>query len=164
MKSAFLPLAGRIEQSLEDLRTIVSRAEILVDKYRSSLDDGYLDGVALNLHAFYSAIEKIFEDIARTIETSVPSGPDWHRDLLIQMSAEIPGTRPPVISRETRLILDEFRGFRHVVRNIYTFNLHPDRVLELTGRAHSCLSSVQDDLQKFIDFIVRLDEISENGS
>jgi hypothetical protein len=123
--SGFLPLVGRIEQSLEDLQTIFSRAEVLIDKCRLSLDDGYLDGVALNLHAFYSAVEKIFEDIARTIEIGVPSGPDWHRDLLIQMSAEIPETRPPVISRETRLILDEFRGFRHVVRNIYTFNLHP---------------------------------------
>jgi hypothetical protein len=160
--SGFLPLVGRIEQSLEDLQTIVSRAEVLIDKYRLSLDDGYLDGVALNLHAFYSAVEKIFEDIARTIEISVPSGPDWHRDLLIQMSAEIPGTRPPVINRETRLILDEFRGFRHVVRNIYTFNLHPNRVLELTSRAHGCLSSVQGDLQKFIDFVVRLDKISDD--
>jgi hypothetical protein len=162
--TGFLPLVGRIEQSLGDLQTIVSRAEVLVDKYRLSLDDGYLDGVALNLHAFYSAIEKIFEDIARTIEVSVPSGPDWHRDLLIQMSAAIPGTRPPVISRETRLVLDEFRGFRHVVRNIYTFNLHPDRVVELTGRAYGCLSTVQDDLQKFIDFIVSLDEISDNNA
>ena len=162
MTSGFLPLVGRIEQSLEDLQMIVSRAGVLVDKYRLSLDDGYLDGVALNLHAFYSAIEKIFEDIARTIEVSVPSGPDWHRDLLIQMSAEIPGTRPPVIRRETRLTLDEFRGFRHVVRNIYTFNLHPDRVLILTGRAHGCLLSLQDDLKKFIDFVVSLDELSED--
>jgi hypothetical protein len=158
----FLPLAGRIEQSVADLQTIVSRAEVLVDKYRLSLDDGYLDGAALNLHALYSAIEKIFEDIARTVEVSVPSGPDWHRDLLIQMSAEIPGTRPPVISRETRLLLDEFRGFRHVVRNIYTFNLHPDRLVDLTGRASGCLLSVQEDLQKFIHFIVRLDNLSED--
>jgi hypothetical protein len=155
-------LVGRIEQSLADLEAIVSLAEALADRYRSSLDDGYLDGVALNLHAFYSAIEKIFEDIGRTVEAGVPSGPDWHRDLLIQMSAEIPGTRPPVISRQTRLVLDEFRGFRYVVRNIYTFNLHPDRVLELTGRAHGCLSSVQGDLQKFIDFVVRLDKVPDN--
>ncbi|MFA6222562.1 MAG: hypothetical protein WC647_09625 [Desulfomonilaceae bacterium] len=156
MTFVFLTLVGRIEQSLVDLETIVDRAETLADKYRSSLDDGYLDGVALNLHAFYSAIEKIFEDISRTIDAGVPAGPDWHRDLLLQMSAEIPGVRPPVISRHTRLVLDEFRGFRHVVRNIYTFNLRADRVIELTGRANDCVSSVQDDLHKFIDFIVKL--------
>jgi hypothetical protein len=160
--NGFLPLVGRIEQSLADLEAIVSRAEALAERYRSSLDDGYLDGVALNLHAFYSAIEKIFEDIARTVEAGVPSGPDWHRDLLIQMSAEIPGTRPPVISRDTRLVLDEFRGFRHVVRNIYTFNLHADRVLELTTRSHACLSSARDELHIFMDFIVSLDKVPDN--
>ncbi len=55
MTNSLLPLVGRIEQSSEDLEAIVSRAETLVDKYRVSLDDGYLDGVALNLHTFYSA-------------------------------------------------------------------------------------------------------------
>ncbi len=162
MTNSLLPLVGRIEQSLEDLEAIVSRAETLADKYRVSLDDGYLDGVALNLHTFYSAIERIFEDIARTMDADVPSGPDWHRDLLIQMSAEIAGTRPPAISRETRLILDEFRGFRHVVRNIYAFNLNADRVLELSRKADACLSSVQNDLHIFIDFIIRLNKAPDN--
>lgn len=161
MTLGLLTLVGRIRQSLEDLQTIVSRAETLAVKFRSSLDDGYLDGVALNLHAFYSAVEKIFEDIARTIDAGVPSGPDWHRDLLIQMSAEIPGVRPPVISRQTRLVLNEFRGFRHVVRNIYTFNLRTDRVIELTGRASDCASSLQDDLHKFIDFIIKLSNAAD---
>jgi hypothetical protein len=109
------------------------------------------------------SIEKIFEDIARTIETSVPSGPDWHRDLLIQMSVEIPGIRPPSISRSTKLFLDEFGGFCHVARNVYTFNLHPDRVLDLTTKASDCLSSVHEDLQKFIDFIVGIDKVSDNS-
>ena len=162
MTDNFLPLVGRIQQSLEDLDAIVQRADTLVDRYQTSLDDGYLDGVALNLHTFYSAIERIFEDIARTVEAGVPSGPDWHRDLLIQMSAEITGIRPPVISRETRLTLDEFRGFRHVVRNIYAFNLNADRVLELTRKAPACLSSVRNDLHMFIDFIIRLNKVPDN--
>ena len=162
MTDDFLPLTGRIQQSLEDLDAIVYRADKLVDKYQTSLDDGYLDGVALNLHTFYSAIERIFEDIARTVEAGVPSGPDWHRDPLIQMSAEITGIRPPVISRETRLTLDECRGFRHVVRNIYAFNLNADRVLELTRKAPACLSSVRNDLHMFIDFIIRLNKVPDN--
>jgi hypothetical protein len=49
-----------------------------------------------------------------------------------------------------------------VVRNVYTFNLHPDRVLELTSRAAGCLSTVEHDLEKFIGFIVRLEKVSEN--
>ena len=39
-------------------------------------DDGFFDGVALNLHGFYSGIERTFEDIARTMERSKPKGVD----------------------------------------------------------------------------------------
>ncbi len=78
-----------------------------------------MDGVALNLHGFYVGIERIFEDIAREVEASVPSGPDWHQDLLLQMSAEVAAVRPAVITQETRQCLGDYRAFRHVVRNVY---------------------------------------------
>jgi hypothetical protein len=47
------------------------------------------------------------------------------------------------------------------MRNIYTFNLKADRVLELTRKANDCASSVHDDLHKFIDFIVRFNRIPD---
>ena len=46
-------------------------------------------------------------------------GKQWHRDLLIQMSLDISQTRPKIISQETVTNLDEYRRFRHVVRNVY---------------------------------------------
>jgi hypothetical protein len=39
------------------------------------------------------------------------------------MAVEIELVRPAVISKETRNTLDEYRGFRHIVRNVYSFNL-----------------------------------------
>ena len=42
--------------------------------------------------------------------------------------AEVPGVRPPVLSQETRERLDRYRGFRHVVRNVYTYNLDPEQI------------------------------------
>jgi len=156
MKNGLLALVGRVDESLTDVLAIVKRAETLAEKYCASADDGYLDGVALNLHSFYSAIEKIFEDISRSMEAEIPSGPDWHRDLLIQMSAEIPGVRPPVITRKTRQVLDEFRGFRHVVRNVYSFSLDAQRVIDLTRKVVDCASDVARDLQVFNDFLVSL--------
>jgi hypothetical protein len=36
-----------------------------------------------------------------------------------------------VISRDTAVKLDEFRRFRHLVRNIYTFNLVPEKMENL---------------------------------
>jgi hypothetical protein len=69
-------LSGRIRGYLTDLEKIVNRAILLSDKALTSGDDGYWDGVALNLHGFYGGVERIFEDIARTVDGNLPSGPD----------------------------------------------------------------------------------------
>jgi hypothetical protein len=133
MNGEYAVLAGRIRETLIDLERTVKRAETLRDKAQQTRDDGYWDGVALNLQSFYTGIERIFIDVARTLEASVPDSPTWHQDLLLQMSAEVSHLRPPVITRETRLYLDEYRNFRHIVRNVYAFNLRPARLQELVS-------------------------------
>ena len=89
MNGRYRALAGRIHVALEDLARVVSRTEQLATKARQSGDDGYWDGVALNLHGFYAGTEHILEDIARTVDESIPDGAGWHQDLLQQMSAEV---------------------------------------------------------------------------
>lgn len=79
--------------------------------------------MALNLHGFYSGIERIFERLVETLDGNLPKGENWHQALLVQMSKEVTGIRPAVISLQTLKRLDEYRGFRHVVRNVYNFHL-----------------------------------------
>ena len=90
-------------------------------------DDDCLDSVALNLHGFYSGLERIFERIAAVVDGSKPTGENWHQALLEHMTAEVFGVRPAVISDATREQLDAYRGFRHVVRNVYTGLSHRRR-------------------------------------
>jgi len=158
VKTDYAALAGRTRQSLLDLDRVVSRVELLLEKSQRSGDNDYLDGVALNLHGFYAGVERIFEDIARTLEKTIPDGTEWHRDLLLQMSAGIGSIRAPVITQETRYCLEEYRGFRHVVRNVYTFNLRPARLQELTTRLRECYRDLERDLGEFGDFLEKLSE------
>jgi hypothetical protein len=151
--SDYAALASRVRIELQDVNHNVRRALELSAKARTSGDDGYWDGVALNLHGFYTGVEHIFEDIARTLEQSVPSGSGWHVDLLTQMSGEIEGIRPAVISQATRNALDEFRGLRHVVRNVYAFNLRSARLNELMLNLPACFDAVQGDLLEFAQFL-----------
>ncbi|MEZ4528584.1 MAG: hypothetical protein R2941_21940 [Desulfobacterales bacterium] len=151
-------LSGRISQTFPDLEQVVGRTEFLMKKAVQNSDDGYLDGVALNLHSFYTGVERILEDIARTMEKSIPSGSNWHQSLLLQMSAGISSVRPPVISRETRHCLDEYRAFRHVVRNVYTFHLKSSRLQELSQQLRECFLSLRSDLEKFASFLEQLAE------
>lgn len=109
--------------------------------------------MALNLHSYYTAIERIFEDIARTIDENIPTGSDWHRSLLLQMSAEVDQKRQAVIRRETRYCLEEYRGFRHVVRNVYAFNFRPGRLKELVTGLPGCFEMVKTDLLEFIQLL-----------
>ena len=76
--------------------------------------DVYLDSVALNLHSFYSGLERLFELIARHIDCSVPEGETVHRDLLDQMACEVADIRPAVIGQNNAESLDELRRFSHL--------------------------------------------------
>lgn len=74
------------------------------------------------------------------------------------MSAELKEVRPGVISRTTRHCLEEYRGFRHVVRNIYTFKLHTNRIASLAATLETCFEMVQEDLSVFA---LQIEEIAD---
>jgi len=119
----------------------------------------YLDSVALNLHGFYSGLERLFELIARHIDQSTPSGEMWHRDLLHQMAQEMANVRPAVIDPNRVPSLDELRRFRHLVRNIYTFNLVPEKIKPLISGLPDLWSQVQEELMAFADFLSDLAQV-----
>ena len=91
--------------------------------------------------------------MAKTVDGALPSSEDWHRQLLDQMASEVAGIRPALISAETRTCLDRLRRFRHVVRNVYVFNLSPDKLEPLLLELPSTSRLVQRDLEAFAVFL-----------
>ena len=155
MIQGYLPLGSRIQQELGDLERVVDRAEkALSAARRNPIDqDYYVDSAALNLHDFYAGLERVFQQIATTVDGDVPSGRDWHRELLRQMSLEIPTVRPPVLSAATIKGLDEFLRFRHVLRNIYAFSFDPERVRTLVEVLQKLFPQVKGELLDFISYV-----------
>ena len=96
MSEEFVILAARIRSELPELERLVRRVNDGWQRAAQTGDDLYLDGVALNLHGFYNALEKIFERIADATGESIPDGANWHRGLLQQMGVEVVGIRPAV--------------------------------------------------------------------
>ena len=150
--------SGRIRQELADIERVVARAEraMAAARQQSEDQDLYLDSAALNLHDFYAGLERVFHHIAATVDRSVPSGHEWHRELLRQMTVTLPQIRPQVLSVETSKAIDEFLRFRHVVRNIYTFEFDPDRIEHLTQHLRVSYEQVQAELLAFADFLDKL--------
>ncbi len=63
-------LVERIHQELDEIHRVLARMNEGWERARRSNDDYYLDGVALNLHGFYSGMERIFTQIAETIDAT----------------------------------------------------------------------------------------------
>ena len=144
-------LAGRIRQDLNDLDAVCSRVDAIWWRYQDSGDEYYIDAAALNVHDFYAGLERIFEAIARRIDQSMPEGPHWHEDLLDQMASTIPNTRPAVLSSDLRRRLESYRGFRHVVRNVYAIDFDPEQMTPLVRRLPAVRDDVLDELHTFAD-------------
>ncbi|MFZ1401436.1 MAG: hypothetical protein WAS33_31310 [Candidatus Promineifilaceae bacterium] len=149
-------LAARISRHLQDVEQVVQHSEEVNREAIKRDDQIYFEALALNLHSFYLGVERIFEDIARTIDQEIPAGSDWHRLLLQQMASDMPPIRPAVIRDATYECLDEFRRFRHVVRHGYTTHLQIKSVKELATRLIECFTAVQQDLNSFIQFLHQL--------
>jgi len=153
MNRRYLVLASRVREEMSELTHAVNRIQRAWERFKKTGDDFYLDSVALNLHSFYTAIEKIFEMIADAVDQSKPLGENWHQALLQQMASEIKLIRPPVISKTTRDELDDYRGFRHVVRNVYAFHLSPAKIAPLVESLPELFRRLQVELEGFLEFL-----------
>ncbi len=157
MNGAYAELAERMRGEVSDLERVVQRALAAWQQAQRSPDaDAYLDSVALNLHGFYSGLERLFELVVRHVDRSAPTGEMWHRHLLQQVARDVADVRPAVISPNSAQALDEFRRFRHLVRNVYTMNLVPERMAGLLAGLPELWLTVRAELLAFADFLTFL--------
>lgn len=153
MRPSYRTLAGRIRQEIPALARVAQRAEGSLDAARRADDDRYVDAAALNLHAFYSGVERLFEQVARQVDDTLPDGPSWHTERLAQMAAPVADVRPQVISSDLHATLDRYRGFRHVVRNAYSYNLDAGHIGVLVTDIGAAMAMVTAQLATFADWL-----------
>jgi hypothetical protein len=126
-------VARRTRQELPLLTELRQRIESTWSRYEASHDVMALNSLALDLHGWYSGFERLFQLIAADVDGAQPSGPSWHRDVLLQMAVDVPGVREAVLVRDVVARLQPFLGFRHVVRSAYSFELDPRRMALLVS-------------------------------
>ncbi|QGP92606.1 hypothetical protein MGLY_19920 [Neomoorella glycerini] len=109
-----LILEARLNEEKENLerlkKTLQARGFWATPQQEISLrqaDEFTLRALASVLLDYYTGIDNMFEEIAKAVDGSLPSGQEWHKDLLRQMKLDINGIRPAVIARETFTYLDE---------------------------------------------------------
>lgn len=152
-----------LRDEIEEEFVNISKLQEQVEDIRKKNPDLNME-LKTRLHAsvladFYMAVEKIFKLIAKEIDSELPHVENWHKKLLRQMSVEIPEIRPAVIDKKLFHMLEEYLKFRHLVRNIYGFQLEGKRFVHLVEE----LSVVIADLGKQVtDFLDEIEEIAKN--
>lgn len=147
-------IATDIENELNKLKKLTKSiydVQIKIQNYPDLANILY-ESIALKLHNFYTGCERIFQIIASELNGGLPSSYDWHRRLLQRM-AVTQDDRPALITEETAKNLQEYLAFRHIVRNIYGFELEPQRMQHLVENYSTVWQDFDSELNQFIDWI-----------
>ncbi len=155
----FRRLKAEIAEELTDLRALARELEGIKDSLsRDNVSTYDLRAVGSILHDFYNGVENTFSRVAQELNGGLPAGEDWHRQLLVDMAAEIEGVRPPVISKTLKKELQRYLGFRHIFRHIYGFSLEKERIKELCEMVSPVLGSLERDLVRFCKYLDTLSQ------
>jgi hypothetical protein len=114
-------------------------------------------------HDFYCGVESIFKRIAVRFDGGVPTTPNWHRDLLHQISLAQQDKRPAVIDDLLWTRLADYLDFRHFFRNAYRATLEWDRMQPHIARMSETLEMLRAQLDQFFAAITPDQAQSRNG-
>ncbi len=140
---------GRLELAIAQVYDEIQR-----DSERAPI---FYESLALKLHNFYTGCERIFQLIISELNGSLPSSFDWHKRLLNRMGTEREEL-PAVLTPNTVVQLQEYLGFRHIVRNLYGFELDPNRLEKLVQHYPTVWHQVNSELREFINWLRQLAE------
>ena len=146
-------LAAMMEHDLDAIARLDSVLQNLVPALSSGADYRDLATTGYALHNLYNAFENSFDQISRTFENHVVDQAQWHRELLDKMFLTIPEVRPPVLSDNLRKLMQELRGFRHLFRHGYDFELDRARLLSLIEQWNTAKTRAIEALRAFIAYL-----------
>ena len=150
-------LTQRINDELHKIDGILARIQKGLEKIEIlpiDVKEFIENTIATDLADVYRGIENIFLRIAREVDMHVPRGSRWHKNLLAQMTEQRP-ERPPVISENTFLQLEDLLDFRHKVNNIYGKELRYEKTMPHAKSIDALFASVSEDLGLFTDSLAK---------
>ncbi|MHA1730762.1 MAG: hypothetical protein ACTSU5_02410 [Promethearchaeota archaeon] len=158
MENHFKVLAAEVTAELEEINKIVQEYKDFssvegLDPNKKQYNVRVLGSI---LHDFYTGIERIFRRIATSLDGEVPTGSNWHSDLLMRMTLEIPNTRPRVIDESLADDIHEYLRFRHLFRNLYGFKLKWERIKPLVSEMERVFADLKRQVGDFLENFAKI--------
>jgi hypothetical protein len=108
--------------------------------------------VSVCIDRAYSALEGGFVRIARVLDGALPSGDDWHKALLHQMTLPITDRRPAVLQPETAAQLDLLLRHRHWLRHAYAAPFDWERMALAARALRPAVAAARTDVERLLSF------------
>ncbi len=151
-RAALLRLVADLERDLAAADSLITELRPHREGLGGSTDVVLLGYAAMTIHRAYTSLESCFERICRTLEGSMPVGPDSHRALLHDMTRALEGIRPRVLRDETEAALGPVLKFRHFVRHAYAVAWDAKRIASAADDLFDAWPAAREDLLAFKDF------------
>lgn len=111
---------------------------------------------AMRVQQFYTALEDLLKQIAKSFENHIDSMSNFHKELIARMNTEVPKIRPAVLSHQSFIFLDKLRAFRHFIRHAYDCELDEKELLLIQQKLKQEYPHLNHDLQNFYSFVQSL--------
>ena len=109
------------ERVFAEVENIQSTLSLIPSRPIESLSALELAGIGSILHSFYNGIENILKQIYKNSHQSLPTGQNWHKDLLLGVP----------LSQELLRELTPFLAFRHFFNHAYALDLDYQKLIPL---------------------------------
>jgi len=128
--------------------------EQIVSVDLSSYESRYV--FALKTQQFYTAIEDLLKQVAKSFENHIQDLAIFHKELLVRLHTAIPSIRPRLLSEESFRLLDKIRAFRHFIRHAYDCELQEKELREIQKLLNGFQAVLEKDFVEFRRFIKTL--------
>lgn len=151
----------KLQHEIEQIDQLMESFKPLVDAVTVREPDLIeLSALATVLHSFYGGIENIFMTIGKNVDSRVPTGTKWHKDLLVQMCRSTED-RGAIVSDYQYAVLIDYLSFRHFFRNSYAYQLDWDQMRPLVESIADTWKELKRSLWQVLDEDKGTDGVTE---
>ena len=151
----------KLQHEIQQIDQLMESFKPLVDAVTEREPDLIeLSALATVLHSFYGGIENIFTTIGRNVDSRIPTGTKWHKDLLVQMSRSTEDRRA-IVSDQQYAVLIDYLSFRHFFRNSYAYQLDWDQMHPLVESMVETWKELKTSLWQVLDENEGPDQVTE---
>jgi len=141
----------KISFEISQIDKLLNESQLLQDLCKLKVPDFIeLSAAAMVLHSFYNGVENIILMIFKNFEEKLPSGNNWHIELLEKATTQN-GNRKIIFNSELKNQLEEYRKFRHIVRHTYNYKLNWTMMEGIMNNVNTVWNKIKESLIKFME-------------